>query len=87
MPIIRERARFRTRPETGIHMDATNIMLSLLFGTCGMGFIAYGKNAGQFVPMGVGLVLMVCPYFITGTLMMILVCGGLMLVPFVLRQG
>jgi len=87
MPIIRERARSRARLETGIHMDATNIMLSLLFGTCGMGFIMYGKNVGQFVPMGVGLTLMVCPYFITSTLVMIVVCGGLMCVPFVLRQG
>ena len=68
-------------------MDTTNLMLSLLFGTCGMGFMTYGKKAGRLVPMGVGLILMICPYFITSTLAMMIVCGGLMSVPFVLRQG
>jgi hypothetical protein len=83
MPIILERASFKA----GIPMDTTNIMLSLLFGTCGMGFITYGKKAGRFVPMGVGLMLMVCPYFIANTLVMLIVCGGLMSVPLVLKQG
>lgn len=68
-------------------MDTTNIMLSLLFGTFGTGFFIYGKNAGQFVPMCVGLTLMVCPYFITSTLVMMIVCGGLMSVPFVLKEA
>lgn len=68
-------------------MDTTNLLLSLLFGTCGFGFITYGKKAGQFVPMGVGLALMICPYFIASTLVMAIVCAGLMSVPFVLKQG
>ena len=42
------------RPHTGIAMDMTNLMLSFLFGTCGMGFCMYGKKAGEFVPMGGG---------------------------------
>jgi hypothetical protein len=68
-------------------MDMTNLMLSLLFGTCGMGFLIYGKNAARLVPMGVGLILMVCPYFITSSLVMTIVCGGLISVPFVLKEG
>lgn len=68
-------------------MDTTNLMLSLLFGSCGMGFMTYGKKAGRLVPMGVGLVLMVCPYFIASTLVMMIVCGGLMSVPFVLKEA
>ena len=68
-------------------MDTTNLMLSLLFGICGMGFLLYGKNAGQWVPMGAGLGLMVCPYFIPSTLAMAIVCGVLMSVPFVLKEG
>lgn len=68
-------------------MDTTNLMLSLLFGTCGFGFLTYGKKAGQFVPIAVGLILIVCPYFIPSTLLMTLICGGLMSVPFVVREG
>ena len=74
-------------PAVGIPMDTTNLMLSLLFGTCGVGFITYGKKAGQLVPMAVGLTLLICPYFITSSLVMMIVCGALMSVPFVLRQG
>jgi hypothetical protein len=68
-------------------MDTTNLLLSLLFGTCGMGFLLYGKNAARLVPMAVGLLLMICPYFIPSTLLMTLICGGLMAVPFVLKEG
>jgi len=45
-------------------MDTTTLMLSLLFGMVGMGFLMYGKNAGQMVPIGAGLCLMICPYFL-----------------------
>jgi hypothetical protein len=68
-------------------MDMTNLMLSFVFGTCGMGFCMYGKKAGAFVPMGVGVLLMICPYFISSAIAMLVVCGGLMAVPFVLRHA
>ena len=38
-----------------IRMDATNLLLSS-FRRCGFGFLTYGKKAGQFVPIAVGLI-------------------------------
>lgn len=32
-------------------MDMTSLMLSLLFGTVGMGFLMYGKKMAAVVPM------------------------------------
>jgi len=66
-------------------MDMTSIMLSLLFGTAGLGFLMYGKNAGRVVPMGAGLALMICPYFIPSVAVLMVVCTALMVVPFFLR--
>jgi hypothetical protein len=67
-------------------MDMTSLMLSMLFGTIGCGFLMYGKKAGEVLPMGVGLALMVCPYFIANVAAMTVVCGALTATPFVLRQ-
>jgi hypothetical protein len=64
-------------------MDMTSVMLSMLFGMIGMGFLMYGKKASEVMPMGVGVALMVCPYFITNVIAMLVVCGALTVVPFV----
>jgi hypothetical protein len=66
-------------------MDFSSLMLSLLFGSIGMGFLMYGKNAGQLVPIGAGLALMLCPYFIPNTIILLIVCCLLMAVPFVVK--
>ena len=68
-------------------MDTTNLMLSLLFGSIGLGYFIYGKKALQIVPIGVGMALMVCPYFIPSAMILLLVCIGLMAVPLFVRNG
>jgi hypothetical protein len=64
-------------------MDMTSVMLSMLFGTVGLGYLMYGKKALELVPMGVGLALMVCPYFISNVVVLLAVCITLAVVPFV----
>jgi hypothetical protein len=66
-------------------MDSTSLILSLLFGMVGMGFAAYGKNAGRVVPIGVGLLLMGVPYFISSVMILLIVCLALTIVPFAVR--
>lgn len=68
-------------------MDTTNLMLSFLFGTIGMGLFMYGKKAGQMVPLGVGVALMVCPYFIPNAVVLLVVCLMLTAVPYFLRNA
>lgn len=68
-------------------MDTTSLMLSLLFGSLGMGFLLYGKKAGQMIPAGVGLALMICPYFIPHAGILLIVCLALTALPFFLRNA
>jgi len=69
------------------NMDFGTLTASLLFGSVGFGFLLYGKNAGQIAPIGVGLALMVCPYFIPNLAVLIIVCCILSAVPFFIRGG
>ena len=68
-------------------MDTTVLMLSLLFGALGMGFLMYGKKAGRPVPMIAGLALMLIPYFIPNLVILSIVCCGLTALPWVLRHA
>jgi hypothetical protein len=81
-----EGGEFGSRPaERRIPMDMTNLMLSMLFGLIGSGFLTYGKKAAKILPMAVGLALIVCPYFIGNVAVMAGVCVSLAAVPFVVR--
>jgi len=67
-------------------MDATTLMLSMLFSTIGVGFVIYARKAGVFIPAIIGLGLMVLPYFFSSALLMSIVCVVLIVVPFVFRD-
>jgi hypothetical protein len=67
-------------------MDTTSLLLSVLFGALGLGFLVYGRKAGRLVPAVVGLALMVVPYFISNTVVLVSVCIALTAVPFLLRN-
>ena len=67
-------------------MDMTSLMMSLLFGTVGMGFLMYGKSMSSLVAIGAGLGLMVAPYFIGNMIVLGVVGVALMAVPFVVRE-
>ena len=66
-------------------MDMTSLMMSLLFGTVGMGFLMYGKSMSSFVAIGAGLGLMIAPYLIGNLIVLGIVGVALVGVPFVVR--
>lgn len=57
-----------------------------LFGAIGLGFFVYGKKEKEAVPMLCGLALMIFPYFVDGTLLLVLIGVLLMAVPYFLRD-
>lgn len=63
--------------------SAANLFASLLFGIVGYAAYRYGKKAGNFNPMAIGVTLMVYPYFISQTWLLYVVgialCVGLYL--------
>lgn len=68
-------------------MDTTTfILLSLVFGMAGFGYITFGRRMGLMLPAGCGVVLMICPYFISSALVLIMFCLGVMAVPFFVRD-
>lgn len=68
-------------------MDSTNLFISLLFGSIGMGMLMYGKKAGRMVPLGAGLALMVIPYCIPNAIALLVVCCLLTAMPWLLRNA
>ena len=51
-----------------MNLSLSGIIAGILFG--GIGFVAfvYGKKTGSYRPMGLGLVLILYPYFIQNTI-------------------
>ncbi len=67
-------------------MDVTWLMLSMLFGAMGTGYIIYSRNAGRLLPAISGVGLLILPYFFASSWMMTLVCTVLTALPFFVRD-
>lgn len=68
-------------------MDSNTLLASLLFGAIGMGMSMYGKRAGRLIPLGVGLALMIVPYFFSSVLAMSAVCSTLLAGAWFVREA
>ena len=66
-------------------MDTATLYWGLLFGSIGLAFFVYGKKQQAFVPLLCGLALMVFPYFVSNTLLLVAVGGVLVILPYFLR--
>jgi len=61
------------------------LLWGVIFGSIGVGFFIYGKKQGAPVPLAVGIALMVFPYFVTSTVLLVAVGVGLIAVPYFVR--
>ena len=66
-------------------MTTASLLWGLLFGSIGVGFFIYGKRQSMVVPLVCGLALIVYPYFVTNTWLLLLIGIALMAVPYFLR--
>lgn len=57
----------------------------LLFGSIGLGFFIYGKRQRLVVPLLCGLALMIFPYFVSSTILLVLVGAALVALPYFFR--
>ena len=57
----------------------------MLFGSVGLGFFLYGRKQKVVVPLICGLVLMVFPYFIANTILLVAIGVALMALPYFVR--
>jgi hypothetical protein len=61
-------------------------LLSLLIGSVGLGYAAYGRKQAQAVALGCGVLLMVMPYGIRNVPVLMGVALALMVLPFLLHR-
>lgn len=63
-------------------MDINTLMLSILFGSIGLGLFVFGKKQGRPLHLVAGLLLMVLPYILPNPLAMTVVAVLLTASPF-----
>jgi len=66
-------------------MDSQSIIWGLIFGSIGLGYFVYGKKQKSIVPLISGLGLMVFPYFVSNTLLLMIVGLLLSVIPYFIR--
>jgi hypothetical protein len=66
-------------------MNTSLLLWSLLFSSIGLGFFVYGKKQKAIVPLLSGLGLMIYPYFVSNTLLLVAVGVALMALPHFVR--
>lgn len=66
-------------------MNEAWLLWGLLFGSVGLGFFLYGKKQRAVVPLVCGLVLMIFPYFISNTILLVAIGIVLIAIPYFVR--
>jgi len=61
------------------------LLWGLLFGSIGLGFFVYGRKQKAAVPMVCGLALMIFPYFLSNTIVLVAIGAMLIAVPYFVR--
>jgi len=61
------------------------LLWGVIFGSIADGIVISGKKPGAPVPLAVGIALMVFPYFVTSTVLLVAVGVGLIAVPYFVR--
>lgn len=67
-------------------MTTSWIIWGGLFGLIGMAFFVYGRKQRSVVPLVCGLILMVFPYFISNTILMLFIGAVLIAAPYFVRM-
>jgi hypothetical protein len=66
-------------------LNAAWLLWGLLFGSVGLGFFLYGKKQRIVVPLVCGLALMVFPYFVSNTILLVAIGIVLIAIPYFVR--
>lgn len=67
-------------------MDMTTLMIGMIAGSFGMGYIVYGKKQARAIPLISGIGLCIIPYFIENIPLLLLACFVLIIAPFLIRM-
>lgn len=66
-------------------MNTSSLLWSLLFSSIGLGFFVYGKKQKAVAPLVSGLGLMIYPYFVSSTPLLVAIGVALAVLPYFIR--
>ncbi|MDP2028053.1 MAG: hypothetical protein Q8K12_00230 [Thiobacillus sp.] len=66
-------------------MNTSLLLWSLLFSSVGLGLFLYGKKQQAVVPLFSGLALMIYPYFVSNSILLVAIGVVLVAVPYFIR--
>lgn len=67
-------------------MTTSLLLWGLLFGSAGLGFFLYGRKQKAVVPLLCGLALIVLPYLVYNTTLLVVLGVALVAVPYFVRM-
>jgi hypothetical protein len=67
-------------------LDPSSLLWGLLFGSIGLGFFVYGRRQKRVVPLVSGLALMIFPYFVSNTIVLVTLGIALIAIPYFVRM-
>jgi hypothetical protein len=67
-------------------MDTSALLWGLLFGSIGLGFFVYGRRQRAVVPLLCGVALIIFPYFVSNTLLLLALGVTLIALPYFVRM-
>jgi hypothetical protein len=67
-------------------METSSLLWSLVFGSAGLGYFIYGRKQDALIPTVCGVSLMVFPYFVTSTTLLVAIGVLLIATPFFVRR-
>jgi hypothetical protein len=66
-------------------LNTSSLLWGLLFGSIGLGFVIYGRRQRAVVPLLSGLGLMIFPYFVSSSILLVAIGVVLMAIPYFFR--
>jgi len=66
-------------------MSESWLLWGVLFGSIGLGFFVYGRKQRRVVPLVCGLALMIFPYFVSSTILLVTIGIVLTVMPYFVR--
>jgi hypothetical protein len=67
-------------------MDPSTLMWGVIFGAFGLGFFVYGKKQKVIMPVVSGIGLMLIPYVISNTMVLVLIGIILIVLAFIIKR-
>ncbi len=67
-------------------MNTAELLWGVLFSSIGLGYFIYGRRQHRMIPLVCGVVLMVYPYFVPNTTVLVIIGAIFVAVPYFIRR-